>query len=447
VRSLPTALATCAASALCAAAPLAASAAPAVTIGAHSASVRAGRAAHVDATVSAPVCRIELTRGATRLRGPARTVAPGDVRLSWTVPRRARPGRYRIGIRCAADPASLRGAAAATVPLAVRGGRGALAPARLASLRLVPRTRAASERLWLTDALPPGEGDPSAYAVDLPEGVGGGGFASYWPLSTGVRARITEGQGGRYSHDTPYTRDAIDIGVPAGTLLRAGFTGVVARVSRGCAVGDARCGGGYGNYVYLKAPDGTCAVLGHMTDVAVVPGQQVPRYGVLGTSGTTGNSTGPHLHYDRVDCGNNRSLPWTPLEGGPLGEGATIVSQNAPEAPPAADPQPQPQPQPQPRPQPPPPVAETTGGITHTWSDPSSAGGAAGPVIPSNATVRISCRLTGFRVADGNTWWYRIASSPWNDGFYASADAFYNNGMTSGSLHGTPFVDPQVPAC
>jgi hypothetical protein len=61
--------------------------------------------------------------------------------------------------------------------------------------------------------------------------------------------------------------------------------------------------------------------------------------------------------------------------------------------------------------------------------------------------VQIACRLTGFRVADGNTWWYRIATSPWNGAFYASADAFYNNGSMSGSLIGTPFVDTRVPPC
>jgi hypothetical protein len=55
--------------------------------------------------------------------------------------------------------------------------------------------------------------------------------------------------------------------------------------------------------------------------------------------------------------------------------------------------------------------------------------------------------VTGFRVANGNTWWYRIAQSPWNDNYYVSADAFYNNGQTSGSLAGTPWVDPAVPNC
>jgi Cutinase len=91
--------------------------------------------------------------------------------------------------------------------------------------------------------------------------------------------------------------------------------------------------------------------------------------------------------------------------------------------------------------------AETTGGVTHTWTNYSNAGGTQGPSIPSNSTVQIACKVTGFAVADGDTWWYQIASSPWNSAYYASADAFYNNGQTSGSLIGTPFVDPAVPDC
>jgi hypothetical protein len=77
----------------------------------------------------------------------------------------------------------------------------------------------------------------------------------------------------------------------------------------------------------------------------------------------------------------------------------------------------------------------------------ATAGGTQGPSIPGNAAVQISCRVEGFKVADGNTWWYRIASGPWNNAYYVSADAFYNNGQTSGSLHGTPFVDPVIPLC
>jgi surface antigen len=135
---------------------------------------------------------------------------------------------------------------------------------------------------------------------------------------------------------------------------------------------------------------------------------------------------------------------------------------DAPVSAPAPPPQPQPGPAPTatatpapvptatPAPLPPsaPPTwGETTGGIAHTWTNYTNAGGTEGPSIGANQTVRISCRLQGFRVADGNTWWYRIASAPWSNQFYVSADAFYNNGQTSGSLHGTPFVDPAVAGC
>ena len=85
---------------------------------------------------------------------------------------------------------------------------------------------------------------------------------------------------------------------------------------------------------------------------------------------------------------------------------------------------------------------ETVGGNANTWTNYTNAGGNQGPTIPGFTTVGIACKLQGFRVADGNTWWYRIASSPWTTQYYVSADAFYNNGQTSGSLHGTPFVDP-----
>lgn len=82
-----------------------------------------------------------------------------------------------------------------------------------------------------------------------------------------------------------------------------------------------------------------------------------------------------------------------------------------------------------------------------TFTDYTNADGALGQRVAAYQTIKVSCRLTGFKVADGNTWWYRIAQSPWNNGYYASADNFYNNGQTSGTLIGTPFVDSSVPLC
>jgi RHS repeat-associated protein len=92
-------------------------------------------------------------------------------------------------------------------------------------------------------------------------------------------------------------------------------------------------------------------------------------------------------------------------------------------------------------------IPETTGSETHTWTNYGDAGGTQGTTIGGQTTVRITCKVTGFPVADGNTWWYRINQAPWNNSYYASADAFYNNGETSGSLLGTPFVDEAVPTC
>ena len=75
---------------------------------------------------------------------------------------------------------------------------------------------------------------------------------------------------------------------------------------------------------------------------------------------------------------------------------------------------------------------ETVGGTANTWTNYTNAGGYEGPQIPAYDTVQIACALQGFRVADGNTWWYQIASSPWNYSYYVSADAFYNNGADVG---------------
>lgn len=87
-----------------------------------------------------------------------------------------------------------------------------------------------------------------------------------------------------------------------------------------------------------------------------------------------------------------------------------------------------------------------TGSGSGTFTDNTNAGG-PGPRIDPGATVQVTCRTQGFAVADGNTWWYLIASSPWSNQYWAPADNFYNNGQGSGTLAGTPFVDEAVPSC
>jgi len=150
-----------------------------------------------------------------------------------------------------------------------------------------------------------------------------------------------------------------------------------------------------------------------------------------------------------VPGGNPAVSPKLEVPGSPAGTEptktkstpATTTAEPSPSQSPST-PSPEPSPTPSPTT-----YSETTGSVVHTWTDYSNAGGNEGPEIPSNDTVQIACKVTGFAVADGNTWWYRIASSPWNSSYYGSADAFYNNGETSGSLKNTPFVDPNVPNC
>lgn len=141
----------------------------------------------------------------------------------------------------------------------------------------------------------------------------------------------------------------------------------------------------------------------------------------------------------------------------PRGNGFEVQSvggSNPPPPPPPPSPPPPPgsTPTPTPTPTPVPPLPpqtwpETAGGVAHTWTNYQNAGGSEGPSVAPYQTIQIACKITGFVVADGNPWWYRIAQTPWNNTYYVSADAFYNNGATSGSLHGTPWVDPAVPNC
>jgi len=91
---------------------------------------------------------------------------------------------------------------------------------------------------------------------------------------------------------------------------------------------------------------------------------------------------------------------------------------------------------------------ERTGGSARTWSDYTIAGGKAGPPINGSRTLRVTCRIRGFEVTSGNQWWYLVASAPWRNDYFATADAFYNQRRTQGvDFTKTRFVDPGVPVC
>jgi murein DD-endopeptidase MepM/ murein hydrolase activator NlpD len=107
-----------------------------------------------------------------------------------------------------------------------------------------------------------------------------------WP----VRGRITSPYGYRMS---PFTgnrtfHSGMDIGSPLGTPIRAAMTGLV--VSAGY---DAT----FGNYVIISHHAGYRTMYGHMNAIRVKAGAYVGAGDLIGTVGSTGLSTGAHLHF------------------------------------------------------------------------------------------------------------------------------------------------------
>ncbi|MET7982360.1 MULTISPECIES: peptidoglycan DD-metalloendopeptidase family protein [unclassified Streptomyces] len=80
-----------------------------------------------------------------------------------------------------------------------------------------------------------------------------------------------------------------DFAVPIGTPVRAAGAGRVVSVS---------CGGAFGIEVVIEHPDGYYTQYAHLAAVAVDQGQRVSTGEWIGQSGTSGNSTGPHLHFE-----------------------------------------------------------------------------------------------------------------------------------------------------
>ena len=83
----------------------------------------------------------------------------------------------------------------------------------------------------------------------------------------------------------------IDIGASYGTPIYAAASGTVAIAQYGY-------GGGYGNYVLLDHGNGVQTLYGHCSSLAVSSGQYVNQGQVIGYVGSTGNSTGNHLHFE-----------------------------------------------------------------------------------------------------------------------------------------------------
>ncbi len=98
---------------------------------------------------------------------------------------------------------------------------------------------------------------------------------------------------------------AIDIAGPGiyGTPVLACWDGIVIETNKTCTHDYGKetscgCGGGFGNYVMLDNGDDHISIYAHLCAVEVFPGEEVEAGQVIGYVGTTGYSTGPHLHFE-----------------------------------------------------------------------------------------------------------------------------------------------------
>ncbi|WP_097870362.1 M23 family metallopeptidase [Streptomyces sp. rh34] len=86
-------------------------------------------------------------------------------------------------------------------------------------------------------------------------------------------------------------------GSHSGVDFRAASGSSVVAVGAGTVV-EAGWGGAYGNNIVLRMTDGTYTQYGHLSSIGVSVGQSVSSGQQIGLSGSTGNSTGPHLHFE-----------------------------------------------------------------------------------------------------------------------------------------------------
>jgi murein DD-endopeptidase MepM/ murein hydrolase activator NlpD len=110
---------------------------------------------------------------------------------------------------------------------------------------------------------------------------------SIWPVegkvgsSFGQREDPINGEGAFHT--------GVDIEAPYGTPVRATADGDVT---------GATMGAGYGRQIVLDHGHDVLTLYGHLSSIAVVPGQHVNRGQVIGYVGQSGRATGPHLHYE-----------------------------------------------------------------------------------------------------------------------------------------------------
>lgn len=119
-----------------------------------------------------------------------------------------------------------------------------------------------------------------------------------------VQGRITSLVGMRIDpiDGIPRFHNGVDISVPQGTPVRPVAEGTV--VYSGTR-------SGYGNIVIIEHPDGMTTIYAHHSVNFATVGQQVGTDTVIALSGSTGRSTGPHLHFEAWKDGENITTAFT----------------------------------------------------------------------------------------------------------------------------------------
>lgn len=132
----------------------------------------------------------------------------------------------------------------------------------------------------LGDRIRAAQGLPPAPSGSVPTGAPSSA-GLVWP----VQGTLTSGFGPRWGR----MHEGIDIAGGAGTPIAAAAAGTVIL---------AGWNGGYGNMVVIDHGGGLATGYGHLSSIAVSAGQGVSQGTVIGGMGTTGSSTGVHLHFE-----------------------------------------------------------------------------------------------------------------------------------------------------
>lgn len=162
--------------------------------------------------------------------------------------------------------------------------------AQLAAQRAAARAAAAQN-----SGAPAAASDAAALAnSENVSSVSAGGWV--WPNTYSRSITCPFGYGDSVLSNSSFHR-GVDLQAAFGSKVVAALGGTVTKAYNPYE-GQNLSGGSYGNYIVIDHGNGITTLYGHLKSVQVVEGQQVQAGQLIGLAGSTGNSTGPHLHFE-----------------------------------------------------------------------------------------------------------------------------------------------------